>query len=166
MNRGWHNESQRHSLASRGIKTKSYVEPLKARSPKYPKLIHPNEILTDGNLDLIKTYVERSGDNIEWICDLDLKKDGRIKIEDGRFDGDDDESFLSWDPDDPAISIGFMHSHPPTNFPWFSSTDFILMFKIHNLRTKENKERCPWTYMGLVAEGTLQIVAVNTSKRR
>ena len=167
MSRGWHNESQRHSLASRGIKTKSYVNPLTARAPNHPKLRYPNEVLYDNNnLETIKQYARKTGDKIEWIADIDLKDDNEIIIEDGRFDGDEDESFLSWDPDDPGHSVGYIHSHPPVDFPWFSSTDFLLAIKVHDLRTNNNKQRCPWTYMGLVADGKLQFVAMKPRSGR
>ena len=167
MSRGWHGEPERHSLASRGIHTKSYVEPLKARAPQHPKLRYPDEMLYQNqNLETIKQYAKKAGNKIEWIADIDLKNDNKVKIEDGRFDGDEDESFLSWDPDDPDLSIGYFHSHPPVDFPWFSSTDYLLAIKVHDLRTNRNKNRCPWTYMGLVADGKLQLVAMKPRSRR
>lgn len=171
MSRGWHGEPERHSLASRGIQTKTYVEPLRARSPKYPKMIYPNQVLTPENMKTIMDYVKRTNNEVEWICDVDLKEDGTIRLDDGQMDGSTDESFLSWDPDDPELNIGYFHSHPPDVFNWFSSTDFILVIKIHNLRTRENKERFPWTFMGLVSENnegkfTLQMVAVKPEPGR
>jgi len=171
MSRGWHNEPQRHSMAARGINTKSYVEPLRARSPKYPKMIYPNQVLTPENMKTIMEYVRATNNEVEWICDVDLKEDGTIRIEDGQLDGSADESFLSWDPDDPKLNIGYFHSHPRGVFNWFSSTDFILAIKVHNLRIKENKERFPWTFMGLVSENdegkfTLQLVAIKPEPGR
>ena len=171
MSRGWHNEPQRHSMAARGINTKSYVEPLRARSPKYPKMIYSNQVLTPENMKTIMEYVRATNNEVEWICDVDLKEDGTIRIEDGQLDGSADESFLSWDPDDPKLNIGYFHSHPRGVFNWFSSTDFILAIKVHNLRIKENKERFPWTFMGLVSENdegkfTLQLVAIKPEPGR
>ena len=158
-------------MAARGINTKSYVEPLRARSPKYPKMIYPNQVLTPENMKTIMEYVRATNNEVEWICDVDLKEDGTIRIEDGQLDGSADESFLSWDPDDPKLNIGYFHSHPRGVFNWFSSTDFILAIKVHNLRTKENKERFPWTFMGLVSENdegkfTLQLVAIKPEPGR
>ena len=158
-------------MAARGINTKSYVEPLRARSPKYPKMIYPNQVLTPENMKTIMEYVRATNNEVEWICDVDLKEDGTIRIEDGQLDGSADESFLSWDPDDPKLNIGYFHSHPRGVFNWFSSTDFILAIKVHNLRIKENKERFPWTFMGLVSENdegkfTLQLVAIKPEPGR
>ena len=172
MGRGWHNESHRHSLASRGIKTKTYVKPFQSRSvSKYPKMIYPDDILTPENLNTILSYVEATDNKVEWICDIDLKRNEKIKIEDGQLDGTTDESFLNWNSDDPSLNVGFCHSHPEGVFNWFSSTDFLLAIKIHNLRTRENKERFPWTFMGLVSKNddgiyTLQLVAVKPGPGR
>ena len=164
--KGWRHEPVRHSLAARGIETKSYVQPLTARSEGVFGSANPWDILKqNGNLVTILEYLEKVNNEKEWISDMDLKEDGTIVIVDGQFNGSVIESFMSWDPDDPGHCIGYCHSHPPANFPWFSSTDYLLTMRLHDLRSSENKSRCPWTFMGLVAEGKFQLVAMKPSRK-
>lgn len=164
--RGWHGEPVRHSMAARGIETKSYVQPLRAGAEHDLGLEDPLEILRqNNNLSTILEHLRKTDNKVEWIADADILEDKTILINDYQI-GTVVESFLNWNKDDTGRLVGFFHSHPPQDFAWFSSTDYILGIKIHNLRNSENKKRFPWTLMGLVSGGTLQLLAIKPKSGR
>jgi len=132
--RGWYNESTRHSLARRGVKT--YVAKGKKLKIGLPSF----------TIDKIKALNQvAKGD--EWIAEL-IMLGGEIFIDDIQISDLQNKSYLRWNTGDDERDIGYIHYHPDGIIPEFSATDFILAMKIHDLR--KQKKSYPYTVMGLV----------------
>ena len=138
MTKGWHRDSQKHALASKGIVTKYQYSAtgkpmLKVGLPSF-------------TTEQIKT-ITNLADGKEWIAELkELKSE--IIIDDIQISDNLDESFLNWNSGDEINDIGYIHYHPKELIPEFSAQDFVLALTIHDMRV--NKDKYPYTLMGLV----------------
>ena len=90
-----------------------------------------------------------SGTN-EWIADLDLKGSNLV-IRDVQH-GTHTTSYMLFDKTDEKENVGYIHYHPPGVYPHFSTNDYLLTTKVHNLR--KNKDKMQYTLMGLVTPAT------------
>lgn len=160
MTKGWFGKKEQHSLASRGISSKyiyktSGKPKLKIGLPSYTKerIKHITELSENGHK--------------EWIAELKMLKEDII-IDDIQISDTIDQSFLNWNIGDEETDVGYIHFHPSELIPEFSSQDFVLACTIHEMRT--NKERYPYTLMGLVVpeNGALKITiyGLNPEKNR
>ena len=138
----WKGESRRHSLARKGIKTTDTYE-VSIKSDGKPKL---RVGLPSYSRDLLRQLCDIADDK-EWIAELSMIK-GNILIDDIQVSDEIDHSYLRWNKGDEANNVGYIHYHPPSLIPEFSAQDFVLALEIHDQR--ENKERYPFTLMGLV----------------
>lgn len=158
MTQGWHNESARHAKARRGIKTSYRYKSqgkhnLSIKLPTYTK-------------DKLKQLIRISNGN-EWIAELVILN-GEIIIDDVQISDRIDHSQLRWNDGDEKTNVGYIHYHPETLIPEFTSTDFILAFNMHKMRI--NKDKYPYTVMGLVypedKNHKIVLYAVNPKKGR
>ena len=158
MTKGWHGKRQAHSLASKGIKSKYQYN-----SSGKPKLTVG---LPDYTRERVKHITDLS-DGKEWIAELKLLKEDII-IDDIQISESLDQSFLHWNDGDEETDVGYIHYHPPELIPEFSAQDFVLAINVHEMR--KNKEKYPYTLMGLVypEKDKLKIViyGINPKKGR
>lgn len=157
--KGWHDDSRRHSLSRKGIKTAKYSmgkgkgkPKLKIGLPSYSK-------------EQIK-HISKLAQGKEWIAELNMVN-GDILIDDIQISKEINHSYLRWNKGDESHNVGYIHYHPKTLIPEFSAQDFILAMEIHEIR--ENKEKYPFTIMGLVYPDDdgklhLKMYAINPKK--
>ena len=138
MTKGWHGKKQAHSLASKGIKSKYQYN----SNGKYKLAVG----LPDYTRERVKHITDLS-DGKEWIAELKMLKSDII-IDDIQISESLDQSFLHWNVGDEETDVGYIHYHPPELIPEFSAQDFVLAINVHEMR--ENKEKYPYTLMGLV----------------
>lgn len=135
----WPGERQRHAMSARGITSSTYQynahgkQILEVELPSY----------TADKVRLLTKIAQGK----EWIAELSILN-GYIIIDDVQVSDKIDYSELRWNIGDDIRDIGYIHYHPPGIVPEFSSEDFVLAFKVHNLR--KQKEKYPYTIMGLV----------------
>ena len=139
--KGWHKESRRHSLSSKGIKSTQKYKVSKGKGKTKLSIGLP-----EYSKDMIK-HITELADGKEWIAELNVVK-GDIIIDDIQISEEIDHSYLRWNNGDEVHNVGYIHYHPETLIPEFSAQDFVLAFNIHDLRA--NKDEYPYTVMGLV----------------
>lgn len=136
----WNQESHRHAMAAKGVKTK-YIY----RAHGNPKLAVALPSYSEERIKHI-TSLSDEGQK-EWIAEM-IILNGEVIIDDIRPSEILDKSNLHWTLGDDKRDVGYIHYHPPQLIPEFSAQDFVLAINVHNLRT--NKNKYPYTIMGLV----------------
>ena len=156
--KGWYGNKQKHSLASRGIKSKYQY-----KSSGKPKLAIGLPSYTKERIGHLSELAQGK----EWIAELKMMN-GDIIIDDIQISDTVDQSFLHWTTGDEETDVGYIHYHPAELIPEFSAQDFVLAINVHEMR--EHKDIHPYTLMGLVYPlgDKLEIViyAINPKKGR
>ena len=159
-NKGWRREPFRHSLASRGISSMSQRGEIPLPRDFNGEEDLPLVIFTPDTLARVRRHNSISPDK-EWIAELDLVN-GNIIMNDDQFSDEVNMSWLKWDEGrDDDINVGYIHYHPDNLVPLFTAQDFVLGAKLHELRSRGNKGRFPYTLMGLVLDNRILLVAIN-----
>lgn len=161
-NKGWHNESRRHSLAAKGVRTRGEVPIPRVLNGDKPM---PLFVFSGPVLGMIREYNEIS-DGKEWIAEFDLVR-GNVILNDVQFSDDVDASYLKWDGErDSAHNVGYVHYHPGNLVPKFTAQDFVLGCKLHGLRGGDTIHKMPYTLMGLVLPDRIVLIAIKPRAHR
>jgi len=163
----WKNESRKHSLARRGIKTASGIPPSKYSTIQSDGKSKLKIGLPEYSKEQIK-YLCQLAEGKEWIAELNMVNDD-ILIDDVQVSKEINHSYLRWNTGDEDYNVGYIHYHPKTLIPEFSAQDFVLALEIHEIR--QNKDKYPYTLMGLVYPDDndalhLRIYALNPNGNR
>ena len=156
---GWPGERQRHAMSARGVTNTTY----RYNSRGKQKLQVGLPPFMRGEV----RYLSNIARGKEWIAELSMIND-HIIIDDVQMSDKLDYSELRWNIGDDERDIGYIHYHPPGIIPEFSSEDFVLAIKVHNLR--KNCKEYPYTIMGMVyptKDGfNVRLYGVNPSEGR
>lgn len=172
---GWHGDSFRHALASKGIPTTTQCNGLTIGEVmddfNLRKLYHLTASglateeplkLSDELSETIEDLNEEGEYKYEWIADLDYKD--QLYINDSVVSHKTDESELDWKDEiseeeedrgeeaDSDNCVGYIHYHPKSVDKRPTAQDFVLAFSIDKMRNEGNKEAFRPTTFGVVRD--------------
>ncbi len=160
LGRGWHNDSARHGLAAKGIKTgrkrvvTSRLAPNKTSQPMLQRFYSSYR----GEIEKLNERGRK--ENREWVADLDIRN-GKLVLEDVNW-GDEDDSHQSWDRDDFKSNHGYCHYHVSSALSGLSALDYIAVIDVH----EDKEDKTLPTYLGLATDDRIEIWSCFLKDRR